>query len=147
MSFYFLTDTPTSFATAKSILTAVTSPIGAGSGNILSNIAPPSALPSFITNLVPVTIPSTTEDSVPSDEVVQNTQTVVLEKGPEVLIAPESPTRDTGAVAASLFTWVKDTVANSNVLSKVAEKAKSSVNSMITTLDPQMREFICKHYD
>lgn len=66
--------------------------------------------------------------------------------GPQVLIAPDSPTMDTSALAGSLFTWVKDTVANSNVLSKVAEKAKNSVNSMITTLDPQMREFICKYF-
>lgn len=31
------------------------------------------------------------------------------------------------------------------VLSKVAEKAKYSVDSIITTLDPQMSEYICKY--
>lgn len=52
--------------------------------------------------------------------------------------------QDTGVIGGGLFSWMKETMANSNVLSKVAEKAKSSVNSMITTLDPQMREFICE---
>lgn len=45
-----------------------------------------------------------------------------------------------------LFGWMKGAVATGGILSKVAEKAKSSVDSMITTLDPQMREFICKFY-
>lgn len=30
------------------------------------------------------------------------------------------------------------------VLSKMAEKAKNSVDSIITTLDPQMSEYLCK---
>lgn len=80
------------------------------------------------------------------DQSDEATASISSDKGPQVLIAPDSPTMDTGALAGSLFTWVKDTVANSNVLSKVAEKAKNSVNSMITTLDPQMREFICKYF-
>ncbi len=40
----------------------------------------------------------------------------------------------------SLFGWVKG--ASGGILSKVAEKTKSSVESVITTLDPQMKEFI-----
>lgn len=125
----------------------------------LMNIAPPSALPSFITGSV---IASATSLSNQSQELIktesakssmqlpdgittsQPTASTSTDNMPQVLIAPDSPTMDSGALAGSLFTWVKDTVANSNVLSKVAEKAKNSVNSMITTLDPQMREFICK---
>ncbi|KAK7080326.1 Protein prrc1 [Halocaridina rubra] len=38
------------------------------------------------------------------------------------------------------FGWIRGTV--SNVSHKVAEKAKSSMDTMITTLDPQMKEFI-----
>ena len=38
--------------------------------------------------------------------------------------------------------WFKGTV--SSVGSKVAEKAKTSMDTMITTLDPQMKEFIRK---
>lgn len=39
---------------------------------------------------------------------------------------------------------MKGAVSSGGILSKMAEKAKSSVDSMITTLDPQMREFIRK---
>ncbi|XP_044735578.1 protein PRRC1-like [Chrysoperla carnea] len=41
-----------------------------------------------------------------------------------------------------LFGWMKGAVSTGGIFSKVAEKAKNSVDSMITTLDPQMREFI-----
>lgn len=52
-----------------------------------------------------------------------------------------------GNMGSSLFGWVKDTVGNkgSSLLNKVAEKAKSSVGSVITTLDPQMKDFMCKN--
>ena len=40
--------------------------------------------------------------------------------------------------------WFKGTV--SSVGSKVAEKAKTSMDTMITTLDPQMKEFIRKFF-
>lgn len=36
--------------------------------------------------------------------------------------------------------WIRGTV--SNVGHRVAERAKTSVDSVITTLDPQMKEFI-----
>jgi hypothetical protein len=39
---------------------------------------------------------------------------------------------------------MKDAVSSGGILSKVAEKAKHSVDSLITTLDPQMSEFICE---
>lgn len=39
----------------------------------------------------------------------------------------------------------KEAFSSGGVLSKVAEKAKSSVDSIITTLDPQMSEYICKY--
>ncbi|XP_058790997.1 protein PRRC1-like [Phymastichus coffea] len=135
--------------------TAVTSHATGG----LVNIAPPSALPSFVTSSVATTnslinqsqellknesikSPLQLSEGITTTQPTASTFTDNISQGPQVLIAPDSPTMDTGAFAGSLFTWVKDTVANSNVLSKVAEKAKSSVNSMITTLDPQMREFI-----
>jgi hypothetical protein len=49
----------------------------------------------------------------------------------------------TAAPPAGLLGWVKGAVGSGGLLSKVAEKAKSSVDSMITTLDPQMKEFLC----
>ncbi|KAG8222936.1 hypothetical protein J437_LFUL000231 [Ladona fulva] len=47
------------------------------------------------------------------------------------------------AAGRGIMSWVKDAVGSSGgLLSRVAEKAKNSVDSMITTLDPQMKEFI-----
>ncbi|XP_049876978.1 protein PRRC1-like isoform X2 [Pectinophora gossypiella] len=43
---------------------------------------------------------------------------------------------------SALFTWVKGAVSTGGILHRVAEKAKSSVDSMITTLDPQMKEYL-----
>ncbi|VVC97003.1 unnamed protein product [Leptidea sinapis] len=43
---------------------------------------------------------------------------------------------------SGLMTWVKGAVSGGGLLQKVAEKAKSSVDSMITTLDPQMKEYL-----
>ncbi|XP_014224666.1 protein PRRC1-A-like isoform X1 [Trichogramma pretiosum] len=140
------TDAIYSSTASNTMMTSVTSPTAGGS--ILSNIAPPRALPSFISNLVPAEDKQAKEivqndKSLPKNQIPEkNVQNPQSDKGPQILIAPDSPIRDSVVSAGNLFNWVKDTVANSNVLSKVAEKAKSSVNSMITTLDPQMREFI-----
>lgn len=43
---------------------------------------------------------------------------------------------------SGLFTWMKGAVATGGILHRVAEKAKSSVDSVITTLDPQMKEYL-----
>lgn len=140
-----------------SLITAVTSSVTV-TGNILSNVAPPSALPKFITSTASKSSGSSVNISrdqiknetmkdpsqFPAENVNDLQASSSADETTQESDALESPKIDTGALAESLFTWVKDTVANSNVLSKVAEKAKNSVNSMITTLDPQMREFICK---
>ncbi|XP_043197865.1 protein PRRC1-like isoform X2 [Amphibalanus amphitrite] len=47
-----------------------------------------------------------------------------------------------GAHGEGWLGWIKDTVQKSEVLSKVAERARTSMDSMITTLDPQMRDII-----
>lgn len=51
---------------------------------------------------------------------------------------PTSPSDNRGG----LFGWIKDTVSGSDFLTKVAEKAKNSVDTMITTLDPQMKDYL-----
>lgn len=43
---------------------------------------------------------------------------------------------------SGLLTWMKGAVSTGGILQRVAEKAKSSVDSMITTLDPQMKEYL-----
>lgn len=56
----------------------------------------------------------------------------------------ELPSESQEESLGGLFGWMKDTVSqqSQSILSKVAEKAKHSVDTMITTLDPQMRDFI-----
>lgn len=49
----------------------------------------------------------------------------------------EQPSKGSG-----LFGWMKEAMPGKAILAKVAEKARSSVDTMITTLDPQMKEFI-----
>lgn len=43
---------------------------------------------------------------------------------------------------SGLLTWMKGAVSTGGILQRVAEKAKNSVDSMITTLDPQMKEYL-----
>ncbi|XP_038211536.1 protein PRRC1-like [Zerene cesonia] len=43
---------------------------------------------------------------------------------------------------SGLITWMKGAMSSGGILQKVAEKAKNSVDSMITTLDPQMKEYL-----
>lgn len=70
---------------------------------------------------------------------------IPLDKDVAVTSPSVNTTTTTTTVSSSnsggLFNWVKDTVGTN--ISRVAEKAKSSVDSMITTLDPQMRDFLC----
>ena len=47
--------------------------------------------------------------------------------------------------SVGLFGWMKEAMPGKSILAKVAEKARSSVDTMITTLDPQMKEFICEY--
>ncbi|XP_066597065.1 protein PRRC1-like isoform X2 [Prorops nasuta] len=154
------TDSLSSLSSSASLLT----PLGASTsaGNLLSNIAPPIALPSFISNVTAkLTEPSvlnknsleqklgeTNVNQQPLSHVVSQTKpeshsmkvkSPINPDQPIQLIEPtEYETQDLGLVGSGLFSWVRETVANSNVLSKVAEKAKNSMNTMITTLDPQM---------
>ncbi|XP_023247652.1 uncharacterized protein LOC111643705, partial [Copidosoma floridanum] len=81
----------------------------ASTGNLLSNVAPPSALPTFVTSSAQ-NVPSTTPEAVkpPSLQLPQGVQTAEpkavdspTDKGPVVLIAPDSPTMDTGALAGT----------------------------------------------
>ncbi|XP_053595903.1 protein PRRC1 isoform X1 [Microplitis demolitor] len=155
------TDSTSSLSSSVSLITSLGG--SSSAGNLLSNVAPPSALPSFIANQqLPLNTPKETEQTVVKSENVEKTGETssdfgVQTKQPQAQGQPtqdESPepfesvhiadnqSQDIGNVGGILFSWVKDNVVNSNVLSKVAEKAKNSVNSMITTLDPQMREFI-----
>ncbi|XP_053695658.1 protein PRRC1-like [Sabethes cyaneus] len=152
-------------------------------GNILSNVNPPSELPSFITAVAaqqPTAaaadqpdeslkketetdpfIPTTFSPAIPSSKdttgaaAAADLSSAVREDGgvssttrrdfanmvlnPEPLADALSPITQSGS---ALFGWVKGAVSSNGILQKVAEKAKSSVDTIVTTLDPQMKEYI-----
>ncbi|XP_068229860.1 protein PRRC1-A-like [Palaemon carinicauda] len=144
-----------------------------------SVIPPPSSLPSSVTTLnaapnprsiVPPSAPQTNVSasgpplSLSASPTVFSTAptavpppSFVPSPGPPVQVSCHpNPPPSTGNVDASVdlgspgagvgpskpgwFGWIRGTV--SNVGHKVAEKARSSMDTMITTLDPQMKEFI-----
>ncbi|XP_035917559.1 protein PRRC1-like [Anopheles stephensi] len=160
--------------------------------NILSNVNPPSELPSFITanvatagtEIVPPSTSSTNpaaivDDSAKKDETEpfiptkfspaipasKDTSQFTAEQAmaaagvlpaeptpepvgrdfanmilnPEPVAAALSPITQGGS---ALFGWMKGAVSGSGILQKVAEKAKNSVDTIVTTLDPQMKEYI-----
>lgn len=154
---------------------------------MLSNISPPTELPSFITN-VPVPpqpiVPPTVDAQPTIVSPVTNLPTAIQTELHPTFSAAIPPQNDNETVpsgapptssesndsisaafrsmalnpnavshalepitqgGANLFGWVKGAVSNSGgLLQKVADKAKSSVDSIVTTLDPQMRDYICK---
>lgn len=65
-------------------------------------------------------------------------------QSPESLPEATSDVEKLGDImpGSGLFTWVKGAVSTGGILHRVAEKAKSSVDTMITTLDPQMKEYL-----
>lgn len=152
-------------------------------GNILSNLSPPSELPSFITAAstgqsagaasqpqssdqedsprkgkeTDPFIPTTFSPEIPSSKDTSQVaggsaeQPPVATEGktsrdfasmilnPEPLAEALSPITQGGS---ALFGWMKGAVSGNGLLQKVAEKAKSSVDTIVTTLDPQMKEYI-----
>ncbi|XP_059059638.1 protein PRRC1-like isoform X2 [Achroia grisella] len=132
-------------------------------GNLLSSVAPPSQLPNFITatdivpNAAPVQPVIVQQRLDPQPEVMETfSPAIPLSKGEPMVsirspddsqntLSPESlpaSTPELEAIGSALFTWVKGAVSTGGILHRVAEKAKSSVDSMITTLDPQMKEYL-----
>lgn len=154
---------------------SVTSP-GSGSlstGNLLSNVGPPSSLPDFTlwtssssSGAAPV---QNTETPSQREPISLHTSTTVVTAAP--LIVNQFPTPQFSAaippskgiphvaptqskplppeaevVAPSSFLGMFKGALSSQMVTKMVEKAKSSVDSIITTLDPQMSEYICMLY-
>ncbi|XP_043480013.1 protein PRRC1-like isoform X2 [Leptopilina heterotoma] len=155
------TDSLSSLSSAASLLTPLG--VSTSTGSLLSSIGPPSLLPSFITNsssqiastpvsakpdnsnnVNPSNVDNLEEENEKKNQIQQDirNQPSTSSSDQQATVNVSLTENQAVVLGAGLFSWVKETVANSNVLSKVAEKAKNSVNSMITTLDPQMREFI-----
>ncbi|XP_034835260.1 protein PRRC1-like isoform X1 [Maniola hyperantus] len=164
-------------------------PTIATSGNLLSNVAPPTELPNFVSStpvaptpnppvpkiaevvqahtIPPSQLPPTSQNigpkpDQPSPESPEKfSPAIPLCKGEPTLpirspddslttLSPESMPDSTPEMekigdimpGSAIFTWMKGAVSTGGILQKVAEKAKSSVDSMITTLDPQMKEYL-----
>ncbi|XP_041984433.1 protein PRRC1-like [Aricia agestis] len=156
-------------------------PVLVTSGNLLSNVAPPTQLPNFVTSApAPSTqnaeasstadkqtaqakdaeqpapepmeqSPRTPENFSPAIPLCKGEPTMPLrspEDSQETLSTASLPvTPETDRIGdimpgSGLLTWVKGAVSTGGILQRVAEKAKSSVDSMITTLDPQMKEYL-----
>ncbi|XP_053665627.1 protein PRRC1-like [Anopheles marshallii] len=77
------------------------------------------------------------EQTNPPEPVGREFANMIL--NPEPVAAALSPITQGGS---ALFGWMKGAVSGSGILQKVAEKAKNSVDTIVTTLDPQMKEYI-----
>ncbi|CAH1983011.1 unnamed protein product [Acanthoscelides obtectus] len=161
---------------------SMTSPstISMPSGNLLSNVPPPSALPDLSLWSASSLSSDTPENSMPVDNTPSNPQneaahSVVSElanmnlninlvtppvteqfpatqfsaaippsKGVQHGPVSQQPKQvEVGTeVSGGFMGLVKEAFSSGGVLSKMAEKAKNSVDSIITTLDPQMSEYI-----
>ncbi|XP_022186515.2 protein PRRC1 [Nilaparvata lugens] len=117
----------------------------AAKSGLLSSVSPPSALPSFVpvpaaaaaSNTAPAPLfhPTTFSPAIPADKASGEGVGVGKEGGGAGAVAGEG--------GFGLMGWVRGAVdTSSSIVSKVAEKAKSSVDTMITTLDPQMKELL-----
>ncbi|XP_050305495.1 protein PRRC1-B-like isoform X2 [Anthonomus grandis grandis] len=136
---------------------SVTSPgsVSLSTGNLLSNVGPPSSLPDF--TLWSSSSPSSAADA-PKPEVTAVTAAPVLinpfpttqfsaaippNKGvPQEATASQpkatSQPPEAEPVAPNSFLGMFKGALSSQMVTKMVEKAKSSVDSIITTLDPQM---------
>ncbi|KAF9824469.1 hypothetical protein SFRURICE_001353 [Spodoptera frugiperda] len=135
-------------------------PVGS-SGNLLSSVAPPSQLPNFVlpTPVVPaVEVPQAAVGQpiaaplpvagqpIPAPLpvkpiIVQGRDEPPPQEDNAEKFSPAIPLGDI-MPGSGLLTWMKGAVSTGGILQRVAEKAKSSVDSMITTLDPQMKEYL-----
>ncbi|XP_076166689.1 protein PRRC1-like [Ptiloglossa arizonensis] len=134
------------------------------SENVISNIAPPIALPSFVSNpgtplskksshnLKPSvqknhepsnSMLNTVVQSMPSQQEPHQVTTAVtttpLIQNVQTTLQTESPMQDSGG---GFLSWVKKTMIEKGIMTRIAMETKNNFNSMLTTLDPQMREFI-----
>lgn len=118
------------------------------SKNLLTKLPPPSELPSFVMQkqespteakkLLDIAEPAAVTTKEPSDQDKPQTATTPLEASPESdlpsIQAALSPITE-GVKNSVFYSWMKD-------VSKVGvEKAKASIEKVVTTLDPQVFGF------
>ena len=132
-------------------------------GNILSNVSPPSQLPSFVTAMSGQTgaessepfIPTTFSAAIPpnKDTSTSAPQTENLEENvakhssdfrslslnPEPVANALSPITQQGT---AIYDWMKGAFTGNTIIQKVVDKTMTAVDTVVTTLDPQMKEYI-----
>lgn len=127
---------------------------------LISNISPPTELPSFILHKQPAKDDAAAAESptakflpaIPATTSQEPQQQNAEEKSIESDERNELPSMQDIASALSpitegvknsvLFGWVKDTVKSG--MKTGVQKAKESIDKVVTTLDPQMSQLICK---
>lgn len=124
---------------------------------LISNISPPTELPSFILQQQPAkddttkaespstkfvaAIPATTQEPQQQSAEVKSPAEERELPSMQDIASALSPITD-GVKNSVLFGWVKDTVKSG--MKTGVQKAKESIDKVVTTLDPQMSQLICK---
>lgn len=127
--------------------------------SLISNVSPPTELPSFILQQQPeepntskpkfvaAIPPQPQQAKVEKPKSEASDQAAAEEATDETLPSMQdiahalSPITD-GVKNSVLFGWVKDTVKSGS--GTFLEKAKQSIDKVVTTLDPQMAQLICE---
>lgn len=87
---------------------------------------------------VPTEVPAASQDASPPSPNTSDFRKLSL--NPEPVVKALAPLMQT---SSSLFGWVKGAAdVSGGLLQKIGEKAMSSMDTLVTTLDPQMKEFI-----
>lgn len=124
---------------------------------LISNISPPTELPSFVLQQQPAkdeaaaaespsrkfvaAIPATSQE--PQQQKAEDKSPADERELPSMqdIASALSPITE-GVKNSVLFGWVKDTVKSG--MKTGVQKAKESIDKVVTTLDPQMSQLICK---
>lgn len=131
--------------------------------NLLSSVPPPSELPTYLlTNPVPekfsAAIPSSLGENFHPDASTASTSEnpegrtssenisdfKKLSLNPEPVVNALQPlTQMASNSGSALFGWMKGAAdVSGGLLQKIGEKAMSSMDTLVTTLDPQMKDYI-----
>lgn len=126
------TDGSTIFSTTTDVSSSPVPTLGTPSMTMASSlVTETNKIDTPMSSLAISQPPSSIRDkSFPSDHV----ETPIIPRTE----TPSVPQQDTTQAHGSLFGWLS----GSSFVSRVVEKTKSSVESVITTLDPQMKEYI-----
>lgn len=118
----------------------------------LSNVSPPSELPNFVLQSTSKEAPKENQKETKKETTFVPAIPFEEPKNPPIqdlnldevndaksAVNALSPILSQGSSA--LFDWMKDTMKSG------VQKVQTSVDTLVTTLDPQMKEYICKYFE